>query len=410
MRLKEISVEDYNYQLPEHKIAKYPLERRENAKLLIYNAGEIQQDIFKNIPDYLSDNQLMIFNDAKVISARLQFQKETGANIEVFCLEPYQPADYNLAFQQKETVAWKGMVGNLKKWKTGPLKKKLTVKGKFIDLAVERLKKEGGYVILQFKWNSKEVNFSDILEHAGKVPIPPYLKRETEKIDQTRYQTKYSRTKGSVAAPTAGLHFDEFTLNKIKEKNIPTEKITLHVGAGTFRPVQTDDIRKHEMHTEHFSVSLQTIDNLINHKGKILAVGTTTVRTLESLYWLGVKLKSKGIEAETENFLHQWEHTKLDNTVTIEEALNELINYTKKNNNKTFNGSTQIMITPGYQFKMTHSMITNFHQPKSTLLMLIAAFIGDDWEKVYDYALKNNFRFLSYGDSSLLFPKEQNFS
>lgn len=404
MRLKEISIEDYNYQLPDQKIAKYPLDRRENAKLLIYNSGEIKQDIFRNIPAYLPKNQLMIFNDAKVISARLQFQKETGANIEVFCLEPYKPADYNLAFQQKHTVEWKGMVGNLKKWKTGQLKKELRIKGRIIELAVGKLKNEDGYIILRFSWNDEDINFSDILEHAGKVPIPPYLKRETEKIDQTRYQTKYSKTKGSVAAPTAGLHFDEFTLNTIKEKNIPTEKITLHVGAGTFRPVQTDDIRDHQMHTEHFSVSVKTISNLINHKGNILAVGTTTVRTLESLYWLGVKLKST--DNEDSNFLRQWEHTELDNTITVREALNALIDFTKKKNQESFNGSTQIMITPGYQFKMTHSMITNFHQPKSTLLMLIAAFVGNDWKKIYDYALNNNFRFLSYGDSSLLFPKK----
>lgn len=262
--------------------------------------------------------------------------------------------------------------------------------------------------MLKFTWNDKEVTFSDILENAGKVPIPPYLKRETEQIDKTRYQTKYSRTKGSVAAPTAGLHFDAFTLNTIKEKNIPTDKITLHVGAGTFRPVQTDNPREHEMHTEHFSVSILTINNLIKHKNRILAVGTTSVRTLESLYWLGVKLLSKGKKNQPINFLRQWEHTELDDSVPVVNALQEIKRYIEKNNNHSFNGSTQIMITPGYRFKLTHAMITNFHQPKSTLLMLIAGFVGDDWKSIYDFALNNNFRFLSYGDSSLLFPGRRN--
>jgi S-adenosylmethionine:tRNA ribosyltransferase-isomerase len=404
MQLKNISINDYNYNLPEDKIAKYPLPDRESSNLLFYNQGQIQKDLFTNITQYLPNDHLMVFNNAKVVSARLLFQKDTGANIEIFCLEPYQPSDYAMAFQQTTTSSWKCMVGNLRKWKDQLLSKNLRIKNTEITLEAKKTNKIGNYVIVQFNWDNSHITFGEILDQAGKVPIPPYLNRDSESIDKERYQTKYSQVKGSVAAPTAGLHFDNQTLQQIKEKSIPREEITLHVGAGTFRPVQTDSVVKHKMHEEHFSVSLETMNQLIDHEKRILSVGTTTVRTLESIYWLGVKLELKPDLSEFK--LDQWEHTELDIELPVSKALQNIRNYLLENELQSLNASTQIMITPGYSFQLTHALITNFHQPKSTLLLLIAAFIGDDWKYIYRFALENDFRFLSYGDSSLLFPKK----
>jgi len=400
---EKISAKDFDYNLPEENIAKYPVEQREKSKLLLYKKRQIFEDIFENIYSYLPEDQLMVFNNAQVVYSRLLFQKATGANIEIFCLEPSQPKEYAQAFQQTSSVTWLCMVGNLKKWKEDVLEKKISLPKGNLNLKAKKKARKDNVIEIEFEWNNSTITFGEILDNAGIVPIPPYLKRESEPVDKQRYQTVYSKIKGSVAAPTAGLHFSEPVMNKIREKNIQTAEITLHVGAGTFRPVKSETVDQHEMHTEHFSVSLQTLEQLANSKGNILAVGTTSVRTLESLYWLGVKLKTMN-SAPSRIVLNQWDHLDLDHSISIEAALEELQNFLKKNRKETLDASTQIMITPGYKFKLTKSMITNFHQPRSTLLMLIAAFVGKDWKDIYDYALSNDFRFLSYGDSSLLMP------
>lgn len=399
----KISAKDFDYTLPEEKIAKYPIEQREKSKLLLYQKGQISRDTFENIHCYLPEDQLMVFNNAQVVYSRLLFQKSTGANIEIFCLEPVQPKEYAQAFQQTFSATWLCMVGNLKKWKDDVLEKKISLpKGK-LNLKAKKKSRKDNAIEINFEWDNPTITFGEILDNAGIVPIPPYLKRESEPVDKQRYQTVYSKIKGSVAAPTAGLHFSEPVMNKIREKKINSAEITLHVGAGTFRPVKSETVDQHEMHTEHFSVSLQTLEQLANSKGNILAVGTTSVRTLESLYWIGVKLISMS-SSPSRIVLNQWEHFDLDHSVSPGKALEEIQNYLKKNRKETLDASTQIMITPGYEFKLTKSMITNFHQPRSTLLMLIAAFVGEDWRDIYDYALQNDFRFLSYGDSSLLLP------
>jgi len=400
---EKISAKDFDYNLPEENIAKYPVKQREKSKLLLYQKGKIAQDIFENIHNYLPEGQPMVFNNAQVVYSRLLFQKPTGANIEIFCLEPSQPKEYAQTFQQTSSATWLCMVGNLKKWKEDVLEKKIALPKGNLNLKAKKKGRKDNVIEIEFEWDNASITFGEILDNAGIVPIPPYLKRESEPVDKQRYQTVYSKIKGSVAAPTAGLHFSEPVMNKIREKKIQTEEITLHVGAGTFRPVKSETVDQHEMHTEHFSVSQQTLEQLANSKGNILAVGTTSVRTLESLYWIGLKLKTMA-SAPSRIVLNQWEHLDLDHSITVEEALEEIQDYLKKNQKATLNASTQIMITPGYEFKLTKSMITNFHQPRSTLLMLIAAFVGDDWKDIYDYALENDFRFLSYGDSSLLMP------
>jgi len=400
---EKISASEFDYKLPEENIAKYPLENREDSNLLVYNKGKITHDIFKYIEKHLPSDHLMVFNNAQVVYSRLLFRKRTGANIEIFCLEPSHPADYEQAFQQTSTVTFYCMVGNLKKWKGESLTKALELPSGEITLKASKKERHNNILEIIFEWDNSYVSFSEILDNTGIVPIPPYLKRKSEHVDKHRYQTVYSKIKGSVAAPTAGLHFSEPVMKSIKNKGIKTAEITLHVGAGTFRPVQTETVDKHEMHTEHFAVSKETLKRLIEFKDKILAVGTTSVRTLESLYWIGLKLKTMQSSHDS-IILNQWEHRDLDDSVSVEEALESIITYLEKNMKEQLKASTQIMITPGYDFKLTKSMITNFHQPKSTLLMLIAAFVGDKWKDIYDYALKNNFRFLSYGDSSLLMP------
>lgn len=400
---EKISAKEFDYNLPEENIAKYPLKNREDSNLLLYNKGTITHDIFRNIDQHLRGDHLMVFNNAQVVYSRLKFQKKTGANIEIFCLEPSQPADYEQAFQQTSSVTWFCMVGNLKKWKEDELTKTLELPSGHIFLKASKVERKNNLLEIKFEWDNPKVTFSEILDNAGIVPIPPYLKRESEHVDKHRYQTVYSKIKGSVAAPTAGLHFSDPVMKSIKNKGIKTTEITLHVGAGTFRPVQTETVDQHEMHTEHFAVSKETLQRLIEFKDHILAVGTTSVRTLESLYWIGLKLKDMHSFPDS-ILLNQWDHRELDDSPGVKEALENIIAYLEKNNKEHLKASTQIMITPGYDFKLTKSMITNFHQPKSTLLMLIAAFVGDDWKEIYDYALKNNFRFLSYGDSSLLMP------
>jgi S-adenosylmethionine:tRNA ribosyltransferase-isomerase len=397
---ENIRIEDYSYNLPDNRIAKYPLEQRDQSQLLVYNKGEISKDTFTNIDRYIDSKTTCVFNNTKVIQARLKFFKETGAQIEIFCLEPIEPSDYVLAFQQTEKITWKCIVGNLKKWKDQDLKQIVSIRNIEIELTASKIETQGNTQIIEFTWNIPEFTFSEIIENIGATPIPPYLKRESETIDKDRYQTVYSKLKGSVAAPTAGLHFTENVLAKLKEKQIGIEEVTLHVGAGTFTPVKSETIDEHEMHTEHFVVRKENIENLINSE-KIVAVGTTSVRTLESLYWLGVKVLTN---PDLDLHFSQWEAYKLQDDISKTDALKALLSYMEDKSITEFHASTQIMIFPGYKFKMVDLLITNFHQPNSTLLLLIAAFIGENWKKVYDFALNNNFRFLSYGDSSILIP------
>lgn len=401
---KHIKISDYNYHLPDERIAKFPLPQRDQSKLLVYRHGDIREDVFNSLPEYLPEGSLMIFNNTRVIQARLHFRKETGALIEVFCLEPIQPNDYVLNFQQTHHAAWLCMIGNLKKWKEGSLNRQITVKGQHINLTATRGKAIGTSHWVDFSWDNPEVTFADILEVFGELPIPPYLNRNTEESDKETYQTVYSKIKGSVAAPTAGLHFTDAVFSALKEKKIECEELTLHVGAGTFKPVKSEEIEGHEMHTEYISVSRSTIEKLIEHNGRAIAVGTTSVRTLESLYYIGCTLSNNPLATEAELHVRQWQPYEDALNISPIEALKNIAEYLDKHGMETLHSSTQIIIAPGYEYKVVKAIVTNFHQPQSTLLLLVSAFIGNDWHRVYDYALGHDFRFLSYGDSSLLIP------
>ena len=404
---KHIRISEFNYPLPDERIAKFPLPVRDQSKLLLYRHGEVTEDIFTSLPDYLPANSLMIFNNTKVIQARLHFHKETGALIEVFCLEPIQPNDYALNFQQTEHAAWLCMIGNLKKWKEGALKREITVKGKPLTLTAERGACHGTSHWVDFRWNNPEITFADILEVFGELPIPPYLNRETQESDKETYQTVYSKIKGSVAAPTAGLHFTPRVLDALREKGVALEELTLHVGAGTFKPVKSEEIEGHEMHTEYISVNRSTLEKLVAHEGKAIAVGTTSVRTLESLYHIGLTLLHNPNATEEDLHVKQWQpyETALETAATpAVDALQAIIAYLDRHHMETLHSSTQIIIAPGYEYRIVKAMVTNFHQPQSTLLLLVSAFLHGDWRKIYDYALAHDFRFLSYGDSSLLIP------
>ena len=404
---KHIRISEFNYPLPDERIAKFPLPVRDQSKLLLYRHGEVTEDIFTSLPDYLPANSLMIFNNTKVIQARLHFHKETGALIEVFCLEPVQPNDYALNFQQTEHAAWLCMIGNLKKWKEGALKREITVKGKPLTLTAERGACHGTSHWVDFRWNNPEITFADILEVFGELPIPPYLNRETQESDKETYQTVYSKIKGSVAAPTAGLHFTPRVLDALREKGVALEELTLHVGAGTFKPVKSEEIEGHEMHTEYISVNRSTLEKLVAHEGKAIAVGTTSVRTLESLYHIGVTLLHNPNATEEDLHVKQWQpyETALETAATpAVDALQAIIAYLDRHHMETLHSSTQIIIAPGYEYRIVKAMVTNFHQSQSTLLLLVSAFLHGDWRKIYDYALAHDFRFLSYGDSSLLIP------
>ena len=404
---KHIRISEFNYPLPDERIAKFPLPVRDQSKLLLYRHGEVTEDIFTSLPDYLPANSLMIFNNTKVIQARLHFHKETGALIEVFCLEPVQPNDYALNFQQTEHAAWLCMIGNLKKWKEGVLKREITVKGKPLTLTAERGACHGTSHWVDFRWSNPEITFADILEVFGELPIPPYLNRETQESDKETYQTVYSKIKGSVAAPTAGLHFTPRVLDALRKKGVELEELTLHVGAGTFKPVKSEEIEGHEMHTEYISVNRSTLEKLVAHEGKAIAVGTTSVRTLESLYHIGVTLLHNPNATEEDLHVKQWQpyETALETAATpAVDALQAIIAYLDLHHMETLHSSTQIIIAPGYEYRIVKAMVTNFHQPQSTLLLLVSAFLHGDWRKIYDYALAHDFRFLSYGDSSLLIP------
>ncbi len=395
------SAQALNYNLPDERIAKYPLTERDASKLLVWENGQISDAIFRSIADYLPEKSLLVSNNTKVIRARLPFQKKTGAQIEIFCLDPDSPADYQLAFQQTQQCSWNCMVGNLKKWKKEPLERQVDVNGKAITLVAKKLNQENGNVVVQFSWNNPAVDFASLIEACGILPIPPYLHRETEASDHERYQTIYSKIKGSVAAPTAGLHFTDAVFQSLKEKSISLAEVTLHVGAGTFKPVKSATIAEHEMHSETIVVSRQLIEKLIPHKAKLIAVGTTSIRTLESLYWLGKSILNNPHQAPNKLHVKQWSPYEANNHESTTDVLQALLDYMDKNELPVVIASTQIIILPGYQFRLVDGMITNFHQPQSTLLLLISAYLGDDWKRVYQHALDNNYRFLSYGDSNL---------
>lgn len=403
--IRNININDYNYNLPDEKIAKYPLEERDMSKLLVFDGDKIEEDRFCNISTHLPAGSLLLFNDTKVINARMIFEKETGARIEVFCLDPISPSDYAQAFAQNGRCSWKCLVGNSKKWKDGRLKKSIIVDGKNLDLYITRVREIGNSFEILFEWDNPDICFSQIIDVAGNIPIPPYLNRNSEDIDKVRYQTVYSHYQGSVAAPTAGLHFTERVMGDLKKCNIQSDAVTLHVGAGTFQPVKTDNAAEHEMHTEHFIVKRTTIEKIVQYLGNITITGTTTVRTVESLFCVGAQVfENKDVDAE-EFHVSQWEAYEYKDKYDAREILENLLSWMTAKGLEYIRCATQIMIVPGFRFRITDRLITNFHQPKSTLLLLLSAFIGEEWRRVYKYALENNFRFLSYGDSCLFLHK-----
>ena len=399
---KNISMESYDYPLPDERIAKFPLPQRDTSKLLLYKGGEITEDKFNTLSSHLPQNSLLVFNNTRVIQARLHFQKESGASIEIFCLEPSSPADYALSFQSNESCVWDCLVGNSKKWKEGKLTREVEVDGANVKFSAERIT-TGSPQQIRFSWDNTSVTFARLLDAVGELPIPPYLNREAEESDKTTYQTVYSKIEGSVAAPTAGLHFTPEVFASLSKEGVETAEVTLHVGAGTFRPVKSETIGGHDMHTELISVPLEVIEKIANTTRTVIAVGTTSVRTLESLYHIGAAL---GREPENPQSLKvsQWQPYDSPSDISRAEAFRNIAEYLKCNNLTHLVTSTQIIIVPSYQFKVVDGIITNFHQPKSTLLLLVSAYIGggEKWREIYDYALANNFRFLSYGDSSLL--------
>ena len=439
MDTKHIQIRDYDYPLPDERIAKFPLPERDSSKLLVYESGNISETVFRSLPALLPEGSLMVFNNTRVIQARLHFRKgetQDGALIEIFLLEPADPVEYQENFARKGTCSWYCLVGNLKKWKEGKLTRTLTIDHSTLTITAERIGTHGTSQEIRFTWWTDDaengqrsmsdvqcsMTFAEVIDAVGELPIPPYLNRKTQESDKTTYQTVYSKIKGSVAAPTAGLHFTERVLADIDAKGIEREEVTLHVGAGTFRPVKSEDIGGHDMHTEHIAVHRHTIERLLAHNGEAIAVGTTSVRTLESLYYMGVlaasSIPSKGGEncndtpsplervGERLSPLHvpQWMPYEYEGSLSTMDALTALLRYMDERGEEVLHSSTQIIIAPGYKYHIVRRMITNFHQPQSTLLLLVSAFIGEGWRDVYDYALSHDFRFLSYGDSSMLIP------
>ena len=441
--MEEILIEDYNYPLPDERIAKYPLTERDQSKLLVYRDGQVGEDKFCRVGEYLPDGSLLIYNNTRVIQARLEFHKTTsnnptqpyttlhhptppqGARIEIFCLEPLAPHDYQLSLGSTEGCTWKCMIGNAKKWKSGALSLTTTLSsGQEVTLFAEKGEQTGNTFAVRFWWNTlafnlspltsnQNISFAEILDAVGELPIPPYLNRKTEESDKTTYQTVYSRIKGSVAAPTAGLHFTDNVLNGLRQKGIQTAEVTLHVGAGTFQPVKVADANQHTMHTEIIAVPRETIETIIANLGHIVAVGTTSMRTLESLYFLGEKLcigDRIPDSGDSTLSVSQFEPYEKEYTLGTREALQAIVDYLDAMQQDVLHAETQIMIKPGYEFHIVDQLITNFHQPKSTLLLLVSAFVGGDWHTIYDYALAHDFRFLSYGDSSILFRRNPAFT
>ena len=444
--MEEILIEDYNYPLPDERIAKYPLAKRDTSKLLVYRDGQVSEDMFARVGEYLPTNSLLIYNNTRVIQARLEFYKNAvqefrssgvtseqaqgatkpstplnnevtrGARIEIFCLEPLSPHDYQLALGATDGCTWKCMIGNAKKWKSGALSLTTTLSsGQEVTLFAEKGEQTGNTFAVRFWWNTpafnlspltsnQNISFAEILDAVGELPIPPYLNRKTEESDKTTYQTVYSRIKGSVAAPTAGLHFTDEVLDGLRAKGVQTAEVTLHVGAGTFQPVKVANANEHIMHTEVIAVTRETIKTLRDHVGDIVAVGTTSMRTLESLYFIGEQLSTLNSQLSTITVSQFAPYTR-EYTLSTRDALQALVDYLDATGQDVLHAETQIMIKPGYQFRVVDKLITNFHQPKSTLLLLVSAFVGGDWHTIYDYALANDFRFLSYGDSSILFRR-----
>ena len=400
---RHIRISDYNYPLPDERIAKFPMSQRDHSKLLVYRQGEVGEDLFYNLPNYLPKGALMVFNNTKVIQARMHFRKETGALIEVFLLEPAEPTDYELMFQTTERCSWYCLVGNLKKWKEGTLTRKCIVNGVEFKVTATRGPVHGTSHRIDFEWTGG-FSFAEVIDAMGELPIPPYLNRETQESDKTTYQTVYSKIKGSVAAPTAGLHFTPEVLAALDAHGIEREELTLHVGAGTFKPVKSEEIEGHEMHTEYISVRRDTIRKLLAHDGCAIAVGTTSVRTLESLYYMGLKVMCDPSLNEDQLHVSQWEPYDTDTKVSTVESLTALASWMDSHSLEVLHSSTQIIIAPGYNYHIVKMLVTNFHQPQSTLLLLVSAFVRGDWHTIYDYALSHDFRFLSYGDSSLLIP------
>ena len=400
---KHIRISDYNYSLPDERIAKFPIAQRDHSKLLIYNKGEVGEDVFYHLPDYLPKGALMVFNNTKVIQARMHFRKDTGALIEVFLLEPAEPSDYELMFQTTGHCAWYCLVGNLKKWKEGTLTREIRIGDLEVRVTATRGPLHGTSHRIDFTWDGG-LSFAELIDAMGELPIPPYLNRETQESDKTTYQTVYSKIKGSVAAPTAGLHFTPEVLAAIDAHGIDREELTLHVGAGTFKPVKSEEIEGHEMHTEYVSVRRQTLEKLLRHDCQAIAVGTTSVRTLESLYYMGLKVLRNPDITEAELHVNQWEPYDAPHKYSVNDSIQALLDWLDRNGLSTLHSSTQIIIAPGYDYKIVKMLVTNFHQPQSTLLLLVSAFVKGDWHKIYDYALAHDFRFLSYGDSSLLIP------
>lgn len=401
---QHIHISEYDYPLPDSRIAKYPVSERDHSKLLLYRQGMVSEDVFYNLPSYLPEGALMVFNNTKVIQARMHFRKETGALIEVFLLEPALPADYEQMFQSRSSCEWLCLIGNAKKWKEGALTREVEVGEREVSLSAIRLGQEGTSQRVRFEW-SGGISFAELIDAAGELPIPPYLNRDTQESDKQTYQTVYSKIKGSVAAPTAGLHFTEKVLAALDQKGIDREEVTLHVGAGTFKPVKSELIADHEMHTEYVSVHRKTLDKLLLHDCRAIAVGTTSVRTLESLYYMGAKLETDPSLTEEQLHVSQWEpYQQNADRIPTKKAIQNLIDWLDRHQLNALHSSTQIIIAPGYDYKIVRMLVTNFHQPQSTLLLLVSAFLKGDWRKVYDYALSHDFRFLSYGDSSLLIP------
>jgi S-adenosylmethionine:tRNA ribosyltransferase-isomerase len=400
--MKEMDLREFDYDLPEERIAQYPVNKRDMSRLLIYKERRIAKDVFKNIADYIPPDSLLVFNNSMVIRARILFRKRTGAEIEILCLEPHPKYDYEITLRSREPVIWECIVGNLKKWKSGIISAPFLYKGNQHELTAERIRTRVETSIVKFSWNCSELNFSDVIEMCGHMPLPPYIKRPDEPEDSKRYQTVYSSVRGSVAAPTAGLHFTPEVFSRLNEKEIKIAELTLHVGAGTFQPVKSDSICDHIMHGEHFAISVEVIRMLLSNNGKIIPVGTTSVRTLESLYWLGVKINHDPGPCSREPELGQWEPYELPGEMPVKESMEAILDHMNINNISVLHASTRMIIIPGYIFRMTYGMITNFHQPRSTLLLLVAAWTGEKWKNIYKYALENEFRFLSYGDSSLL--------
>jgi S-adenosylmethionine:tRNA ribosyltransferase-isomerase len=401
--MTDIDLDEYNYDLPREKIAQYPLPERDSSKVLVYRNGVITEGIFGDLDRYIPSGSLLVFNNTKVIKARLLFHKDSGAWIEILCLEPLSPAGYDESLSSKDAVEWKCIVGNLKKWKSLTAKAEFRWKNRKYELTAHKLNPEGDAMRIRFIWNCTGATFAQVIEAAGHTPLPPYIERPDEMEDSKRYQTIYSMIQGSVAAPTAGLHFTLELLRKLYGKEITTTEVTLHVGAGTFQPIKSGNVLSHQMHSEHFFLNAECIEMVLKNQGSVIPVGTTSVRTLESLYWLGVKLLYNPDMEPLELYLDQWEEYTLPGTIPAYQSLETILAWMQKKRIHSLHATTRILIIPGYEFRMINGMITNFHLPRSTLLLLISAWVGSDWKKIYDYALDNSFRFLSYGDGSILF-------